>query len=437
MDILLYDLKKVYKDKSDDYYDVLALVTSKKIDYIIFNFYQYMPEQNSGDIDIIIQEKDLNNIKNILFANGYNFYNSPNTKQEQWIKYKNKLGVCQFHIHVDLCFFDKYIVKFDSLDLFKITIEEEYILFLLQSFFKNKYNYKTVMKYKYFLNKCNFHEIKSLINNKYLKYKNIISISQDRIKNNPTKYDKIYWLYLLLKLGYFKGIVKVFVKKYIYKIAKRIGIVKNKDKLFIFIGVDGAGKSTSIKNIKKSLGNELYVKKVYFGLKNSLITKITYFLKLKKKYSIKKVSNNHNNIHKNESILVLAKNNIIGICFWIEYNLRYLFQIKLISSDIDTVWLIDRTYYDVLLYYDTLLIKKLFMKYSFHPNKIFFLTGNSQTLYLRKMEVDENIIDSNIKKYNNLINEIKNYNIIVKKIDTTVLIEEDTVNRICMEIMDK
>jgi thymidylate kinase len=202
------------------------------------------------------------------------------------------------------------------------------------------------------------------------------------------------------------------------------------------MGVDGAGKSTTIENIKLTLNNEIMYKMHYFGLKTSIINKLRSIFSKEKE--IKKIDSGRTKLiqKKKTSIIKKVYFLIIGIFYWIEYNIKYLFYIRLNSITASTVHLIDRSYYDALLYYDIKILDILFFKFSFKPDALIYLTGDTNLLYERKKEISKKEIDFYKLKYESLMKKFTLNQFNIKVLDSTINDEIYIRNIINLEIFE-
>lgn len=394
-------LKSIYKNKARYYQDVIDMLKQESIHYILINF--TIPDNNPGDLDIIISERDYTKIAKILENQSFNYYYHYNTKQFLWNKYLSGEGFIQFHIHLDFYFFGKQLLQIKDLGrLNSLSIELDYIIFLIESFYKNNIEDKHY-KYLQYQNYVNNDEICEYVNNKYTNIYFIIKKALDRFSVNKNNH-KIKHICEIIKLNGMNAIIYFFLHQ-LKKIFKRLRMAREDYKI-IFIGVDGSGKSTLTKSLEDicSKGG-VYPKYIYFGLRTSIIYKIKNLL-IKKRLTNKQYNDvNKKQIHK--EWINLAYRNIMGIIFWFEYNIRWILQIIFRSVNVQTVWLIDRCYLDVLHFYNTPLVEKLFIEYTFQPDLYVLLTGDPNVFITRNDEYELDELIDQINKYLNIQKMLK------------------------------
>ena len=69
---MIEKIKKIYKDKSEYYIDILNKIKDDDIDFVMLNY--IIPDDNPGDMDILINGYDKLSVQNILLKNGFNYY---------------------------------------------------------------------------------------------------------------------------------------------------------------------------------------------------------------------------------------------------------------------------------------------------------------------------------------------------------------------------
>ncbi len=171
-------------------------------------------------------------------------------------------------------------------------------------------------------------------------------------------------------------------------------------KIICFLGTDGAGKSTLIKetlNYFKSQNKT--VKSIYFGWKPFLPTTkfLSKFLERKNVQTTTKLN------HKSKSKLRIP----MMIYFYLEYLARYTFQVKFSK---EKIILLDRYFYDLFAHYDFTSNNKFahfLLKIYPKPTKLFFLDINPNIAKKRKPEVNTELIKLHRSRYLNLGNKLK------------------------------
>ncbi len=381
-------IQEIYREKSTYYLELLdEMEKLESLRYLIINF--LIPDDNPGDMDIIIGKKDHVKIEKVLIKNGFKFYYNYNTNQYLWNKYVPNIGYIQFHIYVDFCFYGKRILKFE--DIYtgdKIPdYKMEYLLFLLESFFKNEFK---VNKFRAFdkinfekNNNHRFHQITIFIEKSYRNSTKSVVSGFDFFKTNHIFYFNYLGILLLKKL-------------------KRL-ISLNRNTCFVVLaGVDGSGKSTIIQSlISVSNKGGVFSREYYFGLKNSFINKM--LKRLKKNNSEIKINDDDpsketNGGNKTKGLLYGSFTTIIALLYWIEYNVKWIVLRNNLIIPRNYLF-IDRTYLDLIYYHNSRMIRDLFLKYSFKPDYFVLLVGNPHELAKRKSEYNVTELDKQQEFY--------------------------------------
>ena len=284
------------------------------------------------------------------------------------------------------------------------NINFSFLVFLLESFYRNKYKFSVYNEYKKNVSIFNFNEYVLL---KFPDSKIIIDLIIDAYENNKQTNKFFIFKYKLLVNKF--GLCSFWLNK-LFKKIKRIG---NKDDLFVlFIGVDGSGKTLLSNKVSKIFSKGgIFPRRTYLGLNESIVSKLTKILTLSKKNmaSSKNSKKTKFRIFKLFQILM----------FWIEYNLKIFLKFKLFPPSAKSVNLIDRSFMDLLFYNKSNFTKSLLLKYSFRPSHIVHLTGDSSTIYNRKKEGSFSLHKERVLFYNKLFDEILISKEKKVKIDTT------------------
>ena len=147
----------------------------------------------------------------------------------------------------------------------------------------------------------------------------------------------------------------------------------------MIVGVDGSGKTLLTNNMFRVLSKGgIFPVKLYFGLKSSFIYKV--FNKKKDKNS-KTFRNNDLKLRTNFFVRFLKI-----FLYWIEYNFRILYNIKMKPNSSKTIYLVDRSYLDLIFYNSDVISKKSFLNHSIKPTHLVYITGESSIIYNRKKE---------------------------------------------------
>ena len=181
-----------------------------------------------------------------------------------------------------------------------------------------------------------------------------------------------------------------------------------KNAIISFIGTDGAGKSTIIAELKKSLEQEqsIKVKTVYFGWKPFLpTTKLLSFILKKKNYQIADKMNKPTESKLKKKFSLFQE--IMLSYYYVEYLSRYFFQLKLTSRN--SITLVDRYFYDMYAHYRYAEQSRIFpalLKMMPKPALTVFLSVEVQTAKQRKPEMDLLLLQEHHQRYQQLCNLI-------------------------------
>ncbi len=358
-------IQLIYKKKSVYYQELIEKLDSNKVNFVLIN--AIVADDNPGDLDIIINSVDYNRCKKYLTDLGFIFYTTYDTNQYLWNKYIRDVGFIQAHIYCGLWFNGKNFYN-GKIDFYQCQYDYNFnfYVFLIESYFKNKLRQKQYDEYKLYINQDEFVcYVKKISKDATVVVKQVLDAYEKKETfRKPFKY--ISLTLIILKL---------------------FRILHNQDREVLFLGVDGAGKSTlvdSIKNIYAKGGIYPVVK--YMGLKSSIFAR-------------KHDENKENHVIETKinsfcimsiSVLYSILRFVKVLFYWAEFNIRYFFSIRLLKNSSATVYLIDRCYVDLLMYHPISLVRFLFTKFSFTPYKVVILTGNMEELYNRKKEMNLN-----------------------------------------------
>lgn len=353
-------IKRAYLEKSEYYIEVIEALTHRDIKFVLLNI--LVADDCPGDLDIMISPLDYSMCAQILKQCQLEYYTRYQTNQYLWNKYISDIGFIQVHIYCGIWFNNTCYYNSEVVDE---ALQADYVfnlyVFLIECFYKNKLRDKQYLEYCQYLESCNLQDCFERINVDGSK----ICGHMLKVYNNdelPTK---------------------VVDKNVLYKLRHKVmRVLFNHDKEILFLGVDGAGKSTLIEEVRKVYAKGgIYPQVVYMGLRSSLFSKR------------KLPSNNQpmdNNVKEDETQtpLKFTITRFVKVCLcWLEYNLRYFLKIRLLKNTSNTVYLIDRCYVDLLMFYENDFVKNLFASFSFQPDKVVMITGKEDVLFNRKKEM--------------------------------------------------
>jgi thymidylate kinase len=164
--------------------------------------------------------------------------------------------------------------------------------------------------------------------------------------------------------------------------------LKRKSLIIAFIGIDGAGKSTMLRELEKNLKVNFRVKRIYMGWSDfTIFSRLIYKIIPKKEKKTKEKKTKE------------KKNNKFKLTFYyIELWIRFL--ILMPDMILGKTILLDRYFYDELYNYDKKsLTYKFFNSITPKITKTFFLDVTPEKSYQRKKEHGIEILRKERKKY--------------------------------------
>lgn len=364
-------IREIYKEKSDAYLSVLEEFDKAGVGYVLLNI--LVADDNPGDLDVLLCNPCRDFVTKVLKRNGFDYYTRYEKGQYLWNKYIKGIGFVQFHIYESLCAFEKTYFPSGLINKdLQNNVNFHFLVFLVETLCKFKLRGNQYQEYR---RKCPKEEVFAYVKKLNPALLGAIKYAIECYENNTISADMAQ---ALLWRG--RSLNKLLSR--LYKLLRRSAhFFKKNDIVVLFLGVDGAGKSTLVDGVNRIFSKGGYLpKKCYFGIKNS-------------KLSRKNGSSEHSvqaSVYEDKPIKQIPLNLprlIKLVLMWLEYNVMYLRRITLSSYGVKTLFLIDRCYIDILLFYPYRIVEFLFLKFSFMPNKVVFLTGNMDELYARKKEM--------------------------------------------------
>ena len=414
LNYFVYKNYEIFKDINSSFHDKVTIQQKLKesfssinnLDYVIARRYKWLDDDKkfkSKDIDIICKKKDrLLIIKNFR-NNGWDIYK--NKISQYFDRYKTIIKIdlntemenfnsIQFHEIISQAKSENGLKIIDELNYFKIIINNSFI--------------------KKYLKKDYFEEIENFFQkNQSLEINNYSFL----LKSKKYNFRNFYYFSLL---DLYKRKFKDFIK----------------NKKIIFIGADGAGKSSNVDLIHNYLKNFVNVEKKYYGnfffpsgrtnlllLKTSLVFHLLIFFK--KKLKLKK---NNNNVSKIQNIedkkLLFLKSNTYQLfsIFLIPIFLIDTYLHKIITRFTTSRFTVcDRYYEDILLNFSFKKLRKILSFFIYSKSCKILLYASNQLHYNRKKQESIEMIDYmnnvyNENKYDLKINTDIPQNIVSKKI---------------------
>ena len=249
-----------------------------------------------------------------------------------------------------------------------------------------------------------------------LNYVNIDFIDAALLANRNREYISKFDLLKLLKFPIIKHLFYV-----LFKIQSKVKrFLNSEDEIVLVLGVDGSGKSTLVNELCRMCSKGgIFPKKLYLGIRQSLVHRSILYLKAM--YNGSELTMNTAGIKlsnsRHSSALKTTIMSIKVVALWIEYNLRLIKQIYLIPNSARTIYLVDRSYLDIVLFYPQSWIRALFIRGSIVPSKIIYLHGNEEMLCERSGECSVADIKESNNIYLQLLSQFKSSDVLT--LDTT------------------
>lgn len=407
-------IPQIYKEKAAAYLTVLDSFDKAGIEYVLLN--TLIPDENPGDIDVLLCTPKKKIIESLLTEYSFSYYARYEKGQYLWNKYLPGIGFIQFHIYDSLCACEK---QYFPLQLINTKLQTNYafnfLVFLIESLCKSKLR---IIQYQEYVARCPKEQLISYVNEVNRSLLEIVLFAIDAYEKNALDIAKAKSL-LWGKRTTSK------ILSYTRKIIRRIvHLFEGGDKTVLFLGVDGAGKSTLIDGVSSVFSKGgILPKSCYLGIRESIFSKgQTHEVNTETDHSA-----DDDVIHK----IPLSLMRFVKILLmWVEYNIKYLLKIKFSSYGVKTLYLVDRCYLDIMQFYPYKIVDILFMHLSMMPKQVVFLTGNMDELYNRKKEMSKERYQQVYSFYNDILQKIK------AKSSKKVLIIETTKARASESIIN-
>lgn len=425
-------IQKIYRDKAPYYIEAITSLDSDCIRYIFLNI--LVPDDKPGDLDIIVPPEQYKTVVMVLKNCGFKEYCRYNSQQILWNKYVYGLGFIQMHIHIDFCFYNRKLISFRNIyqGMNLLSCEQEYLFFLLESFYKNQFREKR-SKFEAFQLQINKDRVNDIIKKDFIHIVSVIKKAENLYLEGKQP-GKGEFLVELIKEN--KINAASYIMLHLLKKAKKRLFFDKDDIVIVFWGMDGVGKTSISENVRAitSKGG-LYSRVIYMGIKRSVVNKLRVgVLSLRKIPSVPKSAFDCRG-RKNKLFFRNIYQICIGILYWLEYNLQWLFRIKLRKATARTVWLLDRSFFDVLIHYNSKLLTFLFFKLSFKIDIIVFLTADIDKLCARKTSIAVKDFEEMKAQYDFLLSTIRAFHENLLTADTSVASESETAHLVIREIM--
>lgn len=382
-----------FKDINTSFHDKITIQqklkesfsTINNLDYVIARRYRWFDDDKkfrSKDIDIICKKKDRLSIIKNFHENGWDIYD--NKISQYFDRYKKiiKIDLDTEMESFDQVLFNQIISDAEYIKNLKVIDELNYFKIIIRNSFIKKY-----LKKDYFEEIENFSQ-----NNQSIK----INKYNFLLKKKKYNYNNFYYFSLL---DLYKRKIKDFIM----------------NKKIIFIGADGAGKSTNVDLIHNYLINFVNVEKNYYGnfffpsgRTNLLLFKTSIFFHLliffKKKIKRNKYKHNiYTNLVTEDKKLIFLKSNTYQLfsIFFIPIFLIDIYLHKIISRFTTSRFTVcDRYYDDILLNFYSIKLRKFLSFFLFSKSCKILLYASNQLHFNRKEQESIEMIDYMNSFYN-------------------------------------
>lgn len=423
------------------YRQIISQFHEKKISYLLLRYPHLLP-RSLTDLDILVEtQDDYRKAKNFLIHEGFIEIDQEHYRTFLAKKEGNTLLVID--LYKEVSWLGWIVLKKDQLFQRKRVVEptiivpsneDELLIYLAQALFKNHglNEYKTELMHLLLKKKLDYKYIlaQTSENRWNAGYNLLITKLQDRnLSTINVSYLEV--LSSLLRSS-------ICVPRFFQLIGRtiRYGIRHiapyKRTTTICFIGVDGVGKSTIIKEIEQRSPLffekfNLKTKKEYFGWRPFLpTTKLISGMMKKKDYKIVE-SLNEQNKASSATKKVSFKTNLVLLYTFIDYLAKYLAVIGIKRAKRRLLF-VDRWFYDMYVHYQGArhsgFFKHLLNIYP-RPDYIFLLKAPLEVLESRKKEMSTQQLQDHLQAYTHLAHLLD-----IPTIDTTKSIDE-----VCDEIL--
>lgn len=372
------------------------------IQYTALKFPDIEPEKLSeySDIDVCILKDDETDI--IQFLNGSSLVSNISENRKSFMNQLTIVLISGETLSLDLIWkFKRTRYEFiDSIEILKNRVKNDYGVFVPNTYHLARYigffyglNHKEIpLKYKHYSSELqNSTLLDSLLLRIYEDDKSSFSKLTQNVKNMP------------FNRG-FKGINN-FIH---YMKDSLLQFNKNKGMIITFSGVDGAGKSTIIENIKQELEKKYRKRVVVIRHRPSLLPILSAITKGRVQAE-QDAANRLPRQGKNKSSL----SSFIRFLYYYSDYLFGQFYVHFKYKSRGFIVLYDRYYYDFIIDSRRSNIEineslvKFGYKFIFTPELNFFLYADPEIILKRKQELSADTILELTSKYSNLFNQFE------------------------------
>ncbi len=234
---------------------------------------------------------------------------------------------------------------------------------------------------------------------------------------------KLKWEIILKKTNLFQiiGLPFVLISNQIYKFNR-----KRKKYTIAFLGVDGSGKTTNIKN----LGNYFNLNDIKYKIGNlGIYHARSFFMNFLSRFV--KREKNPKIAAKKLDVNYTKKSPLKNLIRIIDIYIRYNQTLKKAKKKGVKIIIFDRYFYDLILQSKKDFFSRFLLKIVPKPNKVFFLYSNPKELFKRKKERNPKVLKEQIDKFRLEIKGISK----IKEIETRT--RNQTLKKILIELNNK
>jgi thymidylate kinase len=393
MNNLIQFNKNIYDLRSIEIIHFFKYLNKHYSDYAVVGDLSDFPKKITSDIDIYINFKKINEIKNFIkrfsIKRKLNISNILKHEHNSYFfvlskKFKNDY----FYIHIDICnsFTSKNVelMDFSTLKKKKVILQNTYYLTLTKK--DNTYYYFIKKVLKGHINNLGYNYLKK--NLKSLYSNNLLNLKHKKLISNIFKYKN--YSKFIENINILRNIVTKDCKRNYIKELRRIFFrTRFKTGLHVaFIGVDGSGKSTQINHTLKSnlpfffRGTNVYhLYNKLTGLKNK---KIQPYQKTYGRFL-----------------------SLLKIFYLFSRFLKFYYIDIMLLKTKSFLLINDRCHFDVMIdpkrfgINHSFAILNLIFKFLPKPDVVFFINSSAKNILNRSTELSKKILSKNITNYEN------------------------------------
>ncbi|MBI2573109.1 nucleotidyltransferase family protein [Candidatus Woesearchaeota archaeon] len=397
------------------YKSILLKLAEKKISYLLLR-YPHIHHRPLTDLDLLVEtDEDYRKAKNLLLRDG--FIEIDKEGYRSFLAKKQDSELLVIDLYKEVSWLGWIVLTKEELFKRKQTPqptivvpsnEDELLIYAAQALFKNHglNEYKTTLLHHLLDKKLDYKYIlkQTSDNNWNAAYNLLITKLQDRT-SAAIHFSTFEIVTSLLRSSVDTSRLIQLVNRTLRFLAKKV-IPSKRTTTICFIGVDGSGKSTIIKNTQQHLPTffekfSLKIQNIYFGWKPFLpTTRIISGVMRKKEYKIVEKTNQTKQTDQNKS-KTSFKQSIIFTYTFIDYLAKYFWNVGLRHTS-RRILLIDRYFYDMFVHYQHVRESRwcqwLIQIYP-RPDFIFLLKAPIEVIEARKQEMSHQQLVDHYQTY--------------------------------------